>query len=943
MYLVYALLVIVVVNPAINIVLEKRASAFLNRTVTSGVAFIDPITLSATIHDFRVDEPTGNTLLEFDRFRVNAGLWRSLLRSEIALQRIDISGLSAQLILLPDGSLNITDLITTDPSTEAESGNAPVFFADAIAIDVDRLGLRDQSSAAVFNNALIDTQVKIDRLSTRTDADPGTLSLSTALETGGSLTATLELQVAQGLIEGGGDITSVALSPWWPYLMPDVASVLDSGAVGTSFSVDLEVVGEPKGEIALSELLFNNIAMQNDPVDRVADRFALASFGIPSIAVDLAQRHVELGLIDIDALRIETSADRDGATLATLFMPSGEKAGGADSAADTKLQEDTMANTAEPAQPLNEWSLAVAGWTLSEGDVQITSPLVKGGHLHLGDISSGKGSFGWPVSERSPFSLGMTINETATVDVTGDGLLSTGAFTAQIEIEALPLTLAEPLVAEDYDLALESGDISLSAEVDLKNYLPNTLNGRLEVEDLHMTIPGSGTELLRLRSLRIEDVALDAPAQSLVLGAVHLTGIEGSLVILEDGTLNANRIMRITDEVVVSAGRYAEQKAEEFESDDTGWRIQIPDADIYDSRIAFRDESLAVKFTAPIEELYVEMTGFDTATDSTVEVNGKGVIDGFAPVTLDGQLGHFSSPRNGFFEMTMRGVDLARLTPYSATYAGYPIERGVMSVTLDYTLENGGVNGSNNVIVEQLKLGDRDTGVEGTGLPIKAAVALLTNAAGVIDITLPVSGSVDDPSFGIASAAAQATATLITNVVAAPFKLLASLVGEEDVPDQIRFVAGRADLTPEATANLDVITGGLLQRPKLAVRLVPSIDGIIDREALARKAVAAELERRGITAEAIKTRSLEWETAMRTLASERGIDATLPLSDQLDAVYGSQPLDDTVFQNLASDRAAAIKAYMVNIDGFDPQRAVIDAWQSDNTDFLGVSLSVVAR
>ena len=64
------------------------------------------------------------------------------------------------------------------------------------------------------------------------------------------------------------------------------------------------------------------------------------------------------------------------------------------------------------------------------------------------------------------------------------------------------------------------------------------------------------------------------------------------------------------------------------------------------------------------------------------------------------------------------------------------------SRTASFTAEN-------KIILNQLTFGDKVESPEATKLPVLLAVALLKDRDGVIDIDLPISGSLDDPQFSI--------------------------------------------------------------------------------------------------------------------------------------------------------------------------------------------------
>lgn len=60
-------------------------------------------------------------------------------------------------------------------------------------------------------------------------------------------------------------------------------------------------------------------------------------------------------------------------------------------------------------------------------------------------------------------------------------------------------------------------------------------------------------------------------------------------------------------------------------------------------------------------------------------------------------------------------------------------------------------------------------------LPVKLATSLLKDVDGVIDLNVPVNGTLDDPKFRIGPIVWQIIKNILVKAVTAPFRLLGSL------------------------------------------------------------------------------------------------------------------------------------------------------------------------
>ena len=106
-----------------------------------------------------------------------------------------------------------------------------------------------------------------------------------------------------------------------------------------------------------------------------------------------------------------------------------------------------------------------------------------------------------------------------------------------------------------------------------------------------------------------------------------------------------------------------------------------------------------------------------------------------------------------------------------------------------------GAEGAAVVVGDRKAEWGEETAAKGEAtLPVKLATALLRDRNGVIELDVPVTGSIDDPKFRIGPIVWQVIKNILSKAVTAPFALLGSLfAGAEDA----QFV----DFAPGSAAN----------------------------------------------------------------------------------------------------------------------------------------------
>ncbi len=243
-------------------------------------------------------------------------------------------------------------------------------------------------------------------------------------------------------------------------------------------------------------------------------------------------------------------------------------------------------------------------------------------------------------------------------------------------------------------------------------------------------------------------------------------------------------------------------------------------------------------------------------------------------------------------------------------------------------------------------------------MPLDLAIAILEDANGVIDIGLPVKGSLEDPEFSMGQLVWKALKNLLTKIVTAPFRALGALFGgaEGDL-EVVVFEPGQSEMPPPEIEKLQKLIKALEQRPQLQLivqgRYSPEVDGRYLKQLQVRHQLAAALGIRGGAGRRSRSGCLqrsqnpeaadehvpravrckpaltELMAAWRQPPPKKG--ASAPAAEPVDPgriskalftrLIESEPLDDVVLQQLGDARAQSIVAEMT-ADGALPAARV---------------------
>ena len=186
-------------------------------------------------------------------------------------------------------------------------------------------------------------------------------------------------------------------------------------------------------------------------------------------------------------------------------------------------------------------------------------------------------------------------------------------------------------------------------------------------------------------------------------------------------------------------------------------------------------------------------------------------------------------------------MELTTFNPYSGKYAGYSIRKGKFTTELHYKVENRKLDAQHHIVLDQLEFGAATESKDKVPLPVRLAAALLKDRHGIIDISLPVSGSLDDPEFRIGPIVWKAFVGLMEKAVTAPFHLIGSLFGRGEEIAFVDFSPGSATLAPDQKDKLATLAKGLIERPQLRLDIPLQTVSPEDDEAIARSRLDAAL------------------------------------------------------------------------------------------------------
>jgi uncharacterized protein involved in outer membrane biogenesis len=549
-----------------------------------------------------------------------------------------------------------------------------------------------------------------------------------------------------------------------------------------------------------------------------------------------------------------------------------------------------------------------------------------------------------------------------------------GRARAALLLKDLPLHLLNPYFDDQFDIEVQKAQTSFKGDVRWAAAGSDaglTLRGDAAVDDFRATNAAtdraagprllalvrdgaSGRPLLNWKSLSLRGIELAmAPgtATRLSVAETALSDFFARIVLDESGRLNLQDVARAPPAGAAASGAApmpasasasapvsASAPASAFASASATPApiVRFGPIAVVGGRINYNDRFVKPNYNASISELSGRLAAFSSAAPEPgqrpqlAELTLHGRVEGTATLDIGGKLNPLARPLALDLQAKVRDLELPPLSPYAIKYAGYGIERGKMSVDLAYVVQpSGQLTASNKIVLNQLAFGDKVEGAPAS-LPVKLAVALLADRHGVIDLDLPVSGSINDPQFSLGGVIWKLVTNLVAKAVTAPFTLLASAFGGAAGGEQARieFAPGSATLDAGARERLDKIAQALAERPGLTLTVTGESRLDREREAWKKERLAqlvrAEKRRRAIAAGAsasapVVVDAAEYPALLKELYRRAdivkpknivGLAKDLAPAEMEALLLTNMTLADDAMQQLAVRRGVAVRDYL---------------------------------
>lgn len=620
---------------------------------------------------------------------------------------------------------------------------------------------------------------------------------------------------------------------------------------------------------------------------------------------------------------------------------------------DTAKLADKLSNESAPASAETDqpWALHIDQIKLSNGTITFEDYTVsKVVPMHINPLNLTVHNIDLNGTQPVELSLQAQVNQQGSIETKGTLAWAPLAANLVLDLKQVDLVPLQGWFGNQLNILLSKGNFSFQGDVKADGEpLKITLKGKAQLANFNVLDKIKLAEQLRWKSIDVTGIQFINEPLQIGISTVDLTDFFARVILLANGEINlrdladANKTETspAAPESAAVASAPNQKVAQSSPINKAPLPIKIDRVSLKNTHINFTDQFIKPNYRVNLTELKGQIGPLHPGKSGKIDI--RGTIDKSAPLQISGVIDPFSEQLSFDIATTVKGIDLPTFSPYSGKYIGHLIEKGKLSVDVNYQIQQGQLTAENKIFLDQLKIGEKVDSPDAVSLPLDLAISLLKNRKGEINLRFPVSGSINDPQFNISGVVWEAFINLISKAMTAPFALLGSFLGDGAELAEITFPSGYATLEPEAINHLQTLAEALIDRPELKLEITGYADPLNDYEALKQVLLDRKVKTQKLSETVNKGQSVDLLDEIKLEDAEYtryleivykasdfekpknmiGLTRSLPVDEMKQLILANTKVSDEALNELAEKRASVVFHWLIEQGGVPSERVFV--------------------
>lgn len=419
----------------------------------------------------------------------------------------------------------------------------------------------------------------------------------------------------------------------------------------------------------------------------------------------------------------------------------------------------------------SDWVMKFYNIRLSHAQIHYHD-LGNGKQWHLPDVNLRVPGLVLGGEETSEGGLNIGFAEGGHLNIDGHYDSRRNAYSLVAHLEGFALKNILPIATDYMRIKQMDGtfEAHLRAEGDIDEILKSYIRGSLILKAVDLKNGNGSLASLNKLEVWVDNINLDA--NSYDIASVTLDGLTAKY---EQWKEKSN-----IDDLVLEKTEKSEnfECSENSENSENGspMKLRIGKLTVTNCDLTYDDHTLPDEFHFPVRGINLEAENLTLSGDNNALLRATLPGGGHLLVKWEGNIDQWKQHQNLF--LSVKGLDMKQLSPWTVAYTGQPVEDGVFSLTTRLRIDNSQLDNQNKIDIYNARVGSRRKDVEPEmKIPLKTALYILRDKDDKILIDMPIKGNVDSPEFSYMKLVWKTLGNLLVKVATSPVRALGNALG----------------------------------------------------------------------------------------------------------------------------------------------------------------------
>ena len=367
--------------------------------------------------------------------------------------------------------------------------------------------------------------------------------------------------------------------------------------------------------------------------------------------------------------------------------------------------------------------------------------------------------------------------------------LQAGKYKMDLKICNLGLEILKPYLLDMVKISDFAGNLTTTLKVEgsIEHILDLTIMGSLQLDKL--TAKGMKNEhVASVEQILVDVNNIDLKKNLYHLNNMTISGLNvdylvepeySNLALFSDTTPNDtiensyddNQVAQSTDvEVELDTNIVVEP------SQHTKANLIIERFEVKSSTITYTDRTLKQEFALPIRNINIVSSQFALNKKSSVQLSAIVGEGGILEALWHGKVSDFSTQD---ITLNIKDLRMGDFSPYCVHFTAHPILDGLLNFKSENSIVENMLQSNNYLQMYNCKVDKKIKDLEPEfKIPLRAALYVLTDRKGRVDIELPVEGNIASPQFSFKKAIMKVLTNFLVKVVTSPINFIVNATEE---------------------------------------------------------------------------------------------------------------------------------------------------------------------